>query len=134
MAVALGKVASREEAHGAQQRDRDRAAIVKDRILAQTVDPDGQSLGRALHRHEVVHACLRGWWFDPSAANLKAVGALEHRERGAALVCKRAGAGLAQRAQAMIARAVVDLERDVDSPLARVERDFGPDRAIDELG
>src|SRR5207253_409194 len=72
VAVALGKVASREEAHGAQQRDRDRAAIVKDRILAQTVDPDGQSLGRALHRHEVVHACLRGWWFDPSAANLKA--------------------------------------------------------------
>src|SRR5207245_4468519 len=73
-------------------------------------------------------------WFEPSAANLKAVRALEQRECGAALVCKRAGAGLAQRAQAMIARAVVDLERDVDPPLARIERDIDPDRAVDELG
>src|SRR5207245_9609702 len=91
-------------------------------------------LGRPCLRPAVVHPRFGCRWLDRSAANLKAVRPLEQGECGAALVCKRAGAGLAQRPQAMIARTVLDLERHIDPPLASVERDFGPDRAVDELG
>ena len=47
---------------------------------------------------------------------------------------QRAGPGFAQNAQAMIAGAVVDLERDVDPSLSRVERDLDLDGAVHELG
>src|SRR5882762_4857261 len=83
---ALGKVTTREEPDGAEQRDRDRAAIVQDGVLAQAVDSDRESLGRALHRDEVVDARLRCRWLDPPLAYLEAVRPLEQRERSAALM------------------------------------------------
>ena len=131
---ALGKVTPREEPDGAQQGDRDRAAIVQDRILAKAVDSDRESLGRALHRDEVVQARLRCRWLDPPLAHLETVRALEQRERRTALMRERARTRLAKDAQAVIAGAVVDLERDVDPPLAGVERDLYLYGAVDELG
>ena len=79
---------------------------MQDRILAQAVDPHRKSLGRALHRYEVVDARLRRRRLDPALAHLEAIRPLEKRERRAGLVRERTRAGLAENAQPMVAGAV----------------------------
>src|SRR2546428_5132259 len=81
-----------------------------------------------------MQARLRCRRLDPALADLESVRALEQRERRAALMRQRPRAGLAENAQAVVAGAVLDLKGDVDSPLARVERDLHADRAIHEIG
>src|SRR2546428_12617861 len=81
-----------------------------------------------------MQARLRCRRLDPALADLESVRALEQRERRAALMRQRPRAGLAENAQAVVAGAVLDLKGDVDSPLARVERDLDADPAIHEIG
>src|SRR5207247_7196117 len=94
MAPPLGEVAPREEPDRAQQRDRDRAAVMEHRILAKTIDPDRKPVRGAFHRDEIVQACLGRRWLDPPAPDLETVGPLEERDGGAGLAGWRTRGGI----------------------------------------
>ena len=86
MPPALWQVSPRQKADCAQQRDRDRAAVVQDGVLPQAVHSDRQSLGRAHHPDEVVQAGLRRGWLYPPGTEAETIRPLEEREGRAALV------------------------------------------------
>src|SRR5207245_11812213 len=79
----LRQIAARQEADRAQQRDRDRPAIVEHGVLAQAVDADREPSRRAADRDEVMQARVVRRGLDPAAPERRAVRALDQRERGA---------------------------------------------------
>src|SRR5205814_1092954 len=108
--------------------------VVEHGVLTEAIDADRETACRSLDSDEVVDGALGGRLFDPAWARSDARLALEPGERRASDVRQRAGAGLAQYAQPVVARLVVDDESDVDAPRAGIERDLSAHCAGDELG
>ena len=134
MDAPLREVAAREESDRPQQRDRDRPTVVEDGVLSQPVDADRESSRRAAHRDQVVHARVVRRGLDPAATDRRSVRALDEREGRSRPMRERPGAGLAEDAEPVVARTVVDGDGDVHAPGAGVERDRHAHRAVDELG
>src|SRR5581483_8208217 len=84
---------------------------------------------RVVDPDELVAAALRGRTLDPARPGGDARLAVEPREGRAGHVRERARARVAQDAEAVVARAVVDGEAHVDASRPRVERDLGAHRA-----
>src|SRR5437870_6103388 len=71
VAAPFREVATRQEADGAQQRDRDRLSVVEDRVLAEPIYAQGKTARRAADGDEVVKARVRGRGLDPPGADLE---------------------------------------------------------------